>query len=165
MSKTDPDATFMRMKEDHLHNGQLKPAYNVHIGTENQFIVGFSVHQRPGDTLCLIPHLNHRQQQLGRLPQAIGADAGYGSEENYAYLDHHCRTAVVKFNTYRLEKTKKWKAQIKRVENWTYDEAIDEWICPADNRLTFVRDKEETTDRGYTVHLREYQAEDCPTCP
>jgi transposase len=164
-SKTDPDATFMRMKEDHLNKGQLKPAYNVQIGTENQFIVGFSVHQRPGDTLCLIPHLNHLQQQLGRLPQAIVADAGYGSEENYAYLEEHRRTAVVKFNTYRLEKTKKWKAQIKRVDNWTYDEAADEWICPADKRLTFIRDKEETTDSGYTVHLREYQAQDCPTCP
>lgn len=63
----DPDATFMRMKEDHLHTGQLKPTYTVQIGTDNQFIVGLSVHQRPGDTLCLIPHLNHLQQQLGRL--------------------------------------------------------------------------------------------------
>jgi hypothetical protein len=46
-SKTDKDATFMRMKEDHMRNGQLKPGYNVHIGTENQFILGYSVHQRP----------------------------------------------------------------------------------------------------------------------
>ena len=28
-SKTDHDATFMRMKEDHMRNGQLKPAYNM----------------------------------------------------------------------------------------------------------------------------------------
>lgn len=28
-SKIDPDATFMRMKEDHMKNGQLKPGYNV----------------------------------------------------------------------------------------------------------------------------------------
>jgi transposase len=46
-SKTDPDATFMRMKEDHMRNGQLKSGYNVQIGTENQFIVGYSLHQRP----------------------------------------------------------------------------------------------------------------------
>ena len=56
-SKTDRDATFMRMKEDHMGNGQLKPAYNVQLGTENQFILGYSVHQRPTDTRCLIPHL------------------------------------------------------------------------------------------------------------
>lgn len=30
-SKTDLEATFMRMKEDHMLNGQLKPAYNVHV--------------------------------------------------------------------------------------------------------------------------------------
>ena len=139
-SKTDPDATFMRMKDDHLNKGQLKPAYNIQIGTENQFIVGCSGHQRPGDTLCLIPHLEHVQQQLGRLPDAIVADAGYGSEENYAYLEQRRRTAVVKFNTYRLEKTRKWRSQIKRVENWTYDETVDEWICAADKRLRFTRE-------------------------
>ncbi|GMA66012.1 hypothetical protein [Alicyclobacillus fastidiosus] len=32
-SKTDPDATFMRMKEDHMKNGQLKPGYNVQVVT------------------------------------------------------------------------------------------------------------------------------------
>lgn len=47
----------MRLKDDHLYKGQLKPAYNVQMGTENQFIVGLSVHQRVGDTLCLIPHV------------------------------------------------------------------------------------------------------------
>jgi transposase len=46
-SKTDPDATFMRMKEDHMKNGQLKPAYNVQISTEKQFLTNFSLHQRP----------------------------------------------------------------------------------------------------------------------
>jgi len=89
-SKTDVDATFMRMKEDHMKNGQLKPGYtilaqgNIQIGTENQFVVGFSVHQRPGDSGCLIPHLQALKAQLGRLPKKVIADAGYGSEENYA---------------------------------------------------------------------------------
>ena len=30
-SKTDKDATFMRMKEDHMKNGQLKLGYNVQM--------------------------------------------------------------------------------------------------------------------------------------
>ncbi|PWW29506.1 hypothetical protein DFO73_104139 [Cytobacillus oceanisediminis] len=46
------------MKDDHMKNGQLKPGYNVQIGTENQFVVGFSLHQRAGDPGCLIPHLS-----------------------------------------------------------------------------------------------------------
>lgn len=162
--KTDPDATFMRMKDDHLNNGQLKPAYNIQIGTENPFIVSYSVHQRPGDTLCLISHLEHVQQQLGRLPDTIVADAGYGSEEHDAYLERHRRTAVVQCNTYRLEKTRKWRSQIKRVENGTYDETVDEWICAADKRLRFIREKQEVTGSGDIVQLREYQAQDCPTC-
>ncbi|MFC0211971.1 transposase [Paenibacillus chartarius] len=63
-SKTDHDATFMRMKEDHMRNGQLKPGYNVQIGTENQFVVGYSVHQRPIDTRCIIPHLEKVKSNL-----------------------------------------------------------------------------------------------------
>ncbi len=66
-SKTDPDATFMRMKEDHMKNGQLKPGYNVQVGTENQFIVGFSIHQRPTDTRCLIPHFEQMWERFGML--------------------------------------------------------------------------------------------------
>ena len=49
-SKTDNDATFMRMKEDHMKNGQLKPAYNVQISTNNQYIASYSIHQNTTDT-------------------------------------------------------------------------------------------------------------------
>jgi hypothetical protein len=82
-AKTDHDATFMRMKEDAVLNGQLKPGYNVQIGTENQFVVGFSIHQKANDIKSLIPHLNQVKERLGYLPQPLIADAGYGSEENY----------------------------------------------------------------------------------
>jgi len=67
-SKTDPDATFMRMKEDHMKNGQLKLGYNLQIGTEDQFIVGYSLHQRPTDTRCMKPHLKKVKSVLGKLP-------------------------------------------------------------------------------------------------
>jgi len=40
-SKTDQAATFMRLKDDHMQNGQLKPAYNVQIATENQFFTHY----------------------------------------------------------------------------------------------------------------------------
>ena len=87
-SKTDHDATFMRMKEDHMKNGQLKPGYNVQIGTENQFITGYSIHQRAGDTSCMKEHLETvKEMRGGKLPANITADAGFGSEENYKYLE------------------------------------------------------------------------------
>lgn len=56
-NKTDPEATFMRMKEDHMKNGQLKPAYNPQIPTENQFITHVSIHQTTNDTTTLSSHL------------------------------------------------------------------------------------------------------------
>ena len=48
-SKTDRDATFMRMKEDAMLNGQTKPGYNVQISTENQFITNYGIYWRPTD--------------------------------------------------------------------------------------------------------------------
>jgi hypothetical protein len=90
-SKTDEDATFMRMKDDHMQNGQLKPAYNVQIGTENQFIVNYTLHQSPNDMPVLKDHLEDTKEQLASigypLPKRASADAGYGSEENYDYLE------------------------------------------------------------------------------
>src|SRR5690606_31071772 len=120
-SKTDPDATFMRMKEDHMRNGQLKPGYNVQIGTENQFIVGYSLHQRPTDTRCLIPHLERLKSQLGKLPNTVIADAGYGGEENYDYLEQNEVEAIVKYSTYHREKSKAWQKDISKIDNWTYN--------------------------------------------
>ena len=119
-SKTDPDATFMRMKEDHMRNGQLKPGYNVQIGTENQFILAYSLHPNPTDTRCLQPHMEKARQMLGKLPQTVIADAGYGSEENYAYLEKEEIHAVVKYGSYHKEKSKVWKENVGKIENWTY---------------------------------------------
>jgi len=80
-SKTDKDATFMRMKEDHMRNGQLKPAYNLQISTNNQYIASYSIHQQTTDTNTLINHLNQHLKNYRIKPNTVTADAGYGSEE------------------------------------------------------------------------------------
>lgn len=82
-SKTDKDATFMRMKEDAMRNGQTKPGYNLQIGTENQFITDFALFPNPTDTLTLIPFYHSFFRRYGMFPEKGVADAGYGSEENY----------------------------------------------------------------------------------
>lgn len=82
-SKTDTDATFMRMKEDHMLNGQLKPAYNIQISTSNQFIVNYTIHPNPTDTTTLKAHLEQHETSFGKVPKTLTADAGYGSEENF----------------------------------------------------------------------------------
>lgn len=99
-SKTDTDATFMRMKEDHMKNGQLKPAYNVQISTNNRYIAAYSIHQQTTDTNTLISHLEQHTNQYNNLPQSITADAGYGSEENYQLLEDKGISAFVKYNQF-----------------------------------------------------------------
>ena len=164
-SKTDRDATFMRMKEDHMRNGQLKPGYNVQVGTENQFIVGYSLHQRPTDTRCLIPHLEKLKATLGQLPKTIVADAGYGGEENYAYLEKEELEPLVKYNTFYKETAKAWKTDISKLENWTYSEERDQWVCPQGRTLDFVREMKSKTDSGYEVKQRIYRSQSCEGCP
>lgn len=164
-SKTDPDATFMRMKDDAMGNGQLKAGYNVQAGTENQFIVDTTVHQRPGDTACAIPHCEHVKERVGHLPANFVADAGYGSEENYAYLEGEGVDAYVKHNEFFREcKNKRWREDEMRVANWRYDRKSDEYTCPEGRTLTFIRESKRTSDLGYESTARIYECADCSGC-
>ena len=167
----DEEATCMRMKEDRgAEKPWAKPAYNVQLGTENQFVVGFSLHQRAGDTSCLIPHLEGLQHQLGRLPRNIVADAGYGSEENYAYLQTHRLGNYVKYNTFHREQIKHRKPalirkKMFRSESFPYDEAQDEFICPANQRLTYQYTRSYKSENGYQSERRVYECDHCQDCP
>ena len=164
-SKTDTDATFMRMKEDHMKNGQLKPGYNVQMGTEDQFVIGFSIHQKPGDTSCMKPHLEQLKELHGILPGSITADAGYGSEENYEFLESEQVEHYVKYNTFHKEKSKKWQKDVIRVQNWTYSEELDEYICGYGRHLIFSHEKKQRSDNGYESLIRVYESKDCTDCP
>ena len=164
-SKTDIDATFMRMKDDYMKNGQLKPGYNLQMGTEGQFVVGFSVHQRPGDPGCLVPHLKGVKEKLGRLPKKVVADSGYGSEENYAYLNEELVGNYVKYNTFGKEQRARYKPNPFAADQMEYDAEKDELICPAGKRLTYQYSTHQKTDNGYRGNRRCYEAEDCTGCP
>lgn len=107
-SKTDNDATFMRLKDDVLQNGQTKPAYNLQIGTENQFITDFALFPNPSDTLTLIPFLDSFKERYGRFPHVAVADAGYGSEENYRFMNEHDIESYVKYNYFHMEERPKF---------------------------------------------------------
>lgn len=106
-SKTDTEATFMRMKEDHMLNGQLKPAYNLQISTNNQFILHYTTHQTPSDYKTLIPHLHSFQSAYKKLPKELVADAGYGSQENYLFLEQKGISAYVKYNYFDKDRKSK----------------------------------------------------------
>jgi transposase len=160
-SKTDPDATFMRMKEDHMGNGQVKPAYNVQIGTENGFVVGYDIFANPTDTKTLKPHLRRQLKRLGVKPKAVITDAGYGSEENYSYLENRRTVAVVKYNTYLKEQSKKWKKDIFKSENWEYYKKEKYYNCPKGRKVAFIERKNEKTRSGYLITVDRYECESC----
>lgn len=165
-AKTDHDATFMRMKEDHMQNGQLKAGYNIQIGTEDQFVVGFSLHRRPGDPGCLIPHLEETKvQRGGRQPQKAIADSAYGSEENYAYLEKEGIEAFVKYNTFHQETKPRHQPDPFAAENMPYAEAQDAFTCPNGKLLRYKTTHRHRTDNGFKSERRIYVCEECSLCP
>jgi len=164
-SKTDPDATFMRMKEDHMLNGQLKPGYNWQISTENQCILGYTIHQTANDINTLQAHMESLKENLGKMPDTLVADAGYGSEENYEYLEKNSVEAFVKYQYFHKEQCKKWRTDPYRIENLTYDQEKDSYICPMGQEMTFLKEKIKITDNGFKQTKRLYQAHDCSGCP
>ena len=137
-SKTDTDATFMRVKEDPMRNGQLKPSFNLQIATSNQFILDYDVYQNPTDTKTL-PTFIEKMNGSGRLPRYIVADAGYGSEQNYRYLEDELpnHIALIPYSTMLKEQSKKWQSDERKVMNWTYNEQEDYYIDPKGVRFNF----------------------------
>jgi hypothetical protein len=129
--KTDHDASFMRMKEDHMLNGQLKPGYNFQISTNNQYIVSYSLHQTTADTTTLQEHTQIYKEQYHHTPDVITADAGYGSEENYQYLCNNDIENYVKYNYFDKDQSGKTDKKYPfKPDALYYNDARDCYICP-----------------------------------
>ena len=109
-SKTDEDATFTRMKEDAMRNGQTKPSYNLQIGTEHQFITDFALFPNPTDTLTMIPFLQSFSSRYDRLAHTVVAASGYGSGENYRFMLENSMEAHVKYNYFHMEQRPRFKS-------------------------------------------------------
>ncbi len=164
-SKTDKEATFMRLKDDHMQNGQLKPAYNTQISTENQFITHVSIHQSPGDTTTLESHLDSFEQSYQKQSKEIVADAGYGSEENYEMLEQKEVTAYVKYSYFHKEQKRKTKNNPFLVQNLFYNVQEDFYVCPMDQRMENIGTAKRTSSNGYESQVSRYQAKRCEGCP
>ena len=164
-SKTDTDATFMRMKEDHMLNGQLKPAYNVQISTENQFISHYDFYPNPTDTLTLIPFLNSFENRYNILPGKVVADSGYGSEENYEFMQENDIEPFVKFNYFHKEQKRAFKKNGFLSQNLYYNSEEDYYVCPMGQHMDKVGKKRNKTASGYKSTSTLYEAKNCNGCP
>lgn len=163
-SKTDPDATFMRMKDDHMRNGQLKPAYNVQIAVNSEYITGVDVFSNRTDFGTLVPFLKGLQRQHNRKYAEVTADAGYESLENYLYLEANGQLSFIKPSNYEAKKTRRFKEKIGRIENMTYDAEEDCFTCAQGRKLSLRRECTKL-EHGQFVTTAWYRCEDCGHCP
>lgn len=164
-SKTDPDATFMRMKEDAMGNGQLKPAFNLQHGVDSEYIVWLTTGPQPADATTLIPFLKETEEYLAFKYQKIIADAGYESEENYVFLDQNQQLAFIKPSNYEISKKRTYKNDIGRIENMDYDEKSDAYICKNRKQLSFTHVRRSKSKTGYVSEKTIYQCGECKDCP
>lgn len=160
-SKTDPDATFRRMKEDHMRNGQLKAGYNLQIATENQFELHYDVFSNPTDTSMLFPFLESYPHELKR----VVADAGYDSEENLLTLDSMGVDHLIKYSLFDKEQKKKHKESDRNLDNWTYDGTADSYTHPEGWVYQFDHVKHNHTTTGFKQEIRVYKAEQPESAP
>jgi len=167
-SKTDPDATFMRMKDDHMRNGQLKAAYNVQASSNNQFITNYTLEQTTTDTTTLIKHVNEHIASFGSSPEVITADAGYGSEENYQDLENKGIEAYVKYNYFHKEQKEAKTGRTKypfAADKLYYNTETDTYYCPMGQAMTHIGNYTRETKTGYKQTISRYQAQNCQGCP
>lgn len=164
-SKTDVEATFMRMKDDHMKNGQLKPAYNVQIAVENYFIIHSYISQDRTDYHTLIPVLEKHKKFLSCYPEEVTADSGYCSEKNLIYLKEHAIKSYIKLQTHEKMKTKAYKEDIGKHYNMEYiiEEDSHYYQCYDKRALRHIRTETRKQD-GYTQTLEVYACEDCSEC-
>ena len=164
-SKTDTDATFMRMKEDAMLNGQLKPAYNLQHGVDSEYVTWVGIYPNPTDTLTLIPFLKDMEKYQSFKYKNIVADAGYESEENYVFIESNGQSGYIKPQNYELSKTRKFKKDISRRENMDYDAETNSYTCRNGRQLLAVSKKKEKTASGYERIITIYECENCNGCP
>ena len=165
LSKTDPDATFMRLKEDYYNTRDLKPAYNVQAVTNKQIILDFGIFPNPTDTRTLPAMVSMLVDDYGRGPGYLIADAGYGSEENYALLENEGIQGVVKYNNYELFRSGKPLKKPYGSDAMRYDVEGDYVVCPAGEKMEMVEKNTRQNESGYTSEMRSYRAKDCRGCP
>ena len=164
-SKTDKDATFMRMKDDHMKNGQLKPAYNVQVGTEKQFITHYDFFPNPTDFLTFIPFNNGFKERYGKMPKKQVADSGYGSEENYEFMQINDIEPYVKYPLFHAEQKKKYKNNPFIAQNLFYNKEKDYFVCPMGQRMEKVGNSTRKSENGYISNTTFYEAKNCHGCP
>lgn len=162
-SKTDHDATFMRMKKDYMGNDQLLPGYNIQFGVCDEYIAVYDVKQYASDMDCFKPLMEKFHRIYGKYPEYPVTDAGYGSFNNYLYCEEHGMGKYMKFTMYEKEsKNIKYHNDPYRAVNFRIDENGD-LLCPNNKKFHYVYSRPIKGNKyGRTEEF--YQCEECANC-
>lgn len=162
-SKTDHDATFMRMKKDYMGNDQLLPAYNVQLAVCDGYIAAYGVYQYASDMDCFQPMMEEFKKRTGRYPEYPIADAGYGSYNNYLFCEEHGMKKYMKFPMYEKEtKDRKHREDPFRACNFKVD-GEGFLTCPKGRRFLYLK-RSPVRGNQYGRMEEYYQCEDCTGC-
>jgi hypothetical protein len=164
-SKTDKDATFMHMKDDHMGNGRLKPAYNPQIGTENQYIVHANMYPNRNDTVTFPDFMRGFKKSYDKMPEKAITDAGYGSEENYDFTEANNIEPFVKYNLFEEEQKNGFKNNLRIAQNSYYNEKEDRFVCPMGQHMKNTGSGTRISENGFVAHVKYYEAANCCGCP
>ena len=92
-------------------------------------------------------------------------NAGYGSEQNYQYMENNDIEAYVKYNCFHKEQKRTWKNNPVAVRNLYYNKQEDYYVCPMGQRMSNIGCRNNKSDLGYISTLTRYQATNCQGCP
>lgn len=162
-SKTDHDATFMRIKRDYMGNDQLLPAYNLQTAICDEYIAVVDVKPYASDMECFVPLLEKFNKSYGYYPKYPVADAGYGSYNNYLYCEEHGMEKYMKFTMFKKETTdKKYHENPYRAVNFKRNESGN-LICPNGKRFHF-KSRTHVYKNKYGRTEEIYECESCADC-
>lgn len=162
LSKTDIDATFMRMKEDHMGNGQLKPAYNIQNAVDSGYIVGSTISSDRADYFTCIPTMETLDKKLDWSYSNYVADSGYDCNENFRYLEEKDINAYIKPQDLEISKKRSYQNDIGKYQNMEYNKEKDYFVC-ANNKKLFPTGK--TKKKGKTIFTEYSCKKGCKSCP
>ena len=163
-SKTDHDATFMRMKDDHMRNAQLKPGYNVQIGVSSEYIVGIEAFSNRSDSGTFVPFMQSVEQLHGRKFASVTTDAGYESLENYLYLEENEQLCFIKPINYETSKKRRNNHWVGRREDMEYCPEQDVFFCQGGRALWPAGSKTRKSETGFVSSATVYRCENCESC-
>ncbi|MBP5435700.1 IS1182 family transposase [bacterium] len=163
-SKTDHDATFMRVKRDYMGNDQLLPAYNMQIGVCDEYIAVVDAQQFASDMDCFVPLLEKFRNAYGEYPLYPVGDAGYGSYNNYLFCEQNGIGKYMKFTMYDKEsRDPKFREDPYRAVNFERDEDGN-LVCPEGRPFEFLGNRPVRGNHyGRTEEI--YKCSSCDGCP